>query len=308
MKFGPLAVAVGLILAVPGGPVSAADSSPIVVSSKIDTEGALLGNIVWVLLGDRGLPIENKISLGPTRIVRSAILANQIDLYPEYTGNGAFFFLKESDPEWRDPAKSFEKIRALDRDANGLSWIAPAPADNGWGIAIRKELAEGQNIRTLEDFARYINEGGRIKLAASIEFVDSPAALPAFEQTYGFHLSQHQLLALAGGDTAATIRASAEGTDGVNATMAYGTDGAIASLGLVLLKDTKHAQILYQPAVIVRTPVLEKHPEIAEILTPVFASLTIETLQQLNARIAVNGEDAGTVATAYLASRGFIRR
>ena len=39
-----------------------------------------------------------KMQLGPTNIVRAAILAGQIDLYPEYTGNGAFFFHRESRP------------------------------------------------------------------------------------------------------------------------------------------------------------------------------------------------------------------
>ena len=64
----------------------------IVVASKIDTEGALLGNMIVSLLEAHGLAVENKLQLGPTNIVRAAILAGQIDIYPEYTGNGALFF------------------------------------------------------------------------------------------------------------------------------------------------------------------------------------------------------------------------
>jgi osmoprotectant transport system substrate-binding protein len=56
---------------------------------------------------------------------------------------------------------------------------------------------------------------------------------------------------------------------------------------------------------VVRAEVLEHHPEIAEILDPVFRSLTLETLQKLNARIAVDGEDAKAVAADYLTSHGF---
>jgi osmoprotectant transport system substrate-binding protein len=49
--------------------------------------------------------------------------------------------------------------------------------------------------------------------------------------------------------------------------------------------------------------VLQQHPEIAKLLDPVFASLTLETLQRLNAEIAVDGEDAGAVALSYLKSQ-----
>jgi osmoprotectant transport system substrate-binding protein len=276
----------------------------ITVSSKIDTEGSLLGNLIAVSLTRHGLSVVDKIQLGPTRIVRGAILAGQIDIYPEYTGNGAFFFHLESDPLWRDAAAAAAKVKELDA-ANHLVWLAASPADNTWGIAIRKDFAQANRLVSLDDFAAYLKAGGKVKLAASVEFTDSSAALPAFEAAYGFKFSQSQLLVLAGGDTAATIRAAAEGTDGVNAAMAYGTDGALAALGLVLLTDDRHAQIVYQPAPVVRAEVLERHPEIAGILDPVFRSLTLETLQELNARIAVDGEDAKAVAADYLTSKGF---
>ena len=57
---------------------------------------------------------------------------------------------------------------------------------------------------------------------------------------------------------------------------------------------------------IVREAVLNEYKQIAAVLDPVFASLSLETLQKLNARIAVNGEDAAAVARDYLKSRGFL--
>ena len=100
----------------------------------------------------------------------------------------------------------------------------------------------------MSDLAGYLARGGRIRLAASAEFVESPSALPSFEATYGFRLSGDQLLTLSGGNTAATLRAAAEAMSGVNAAMAYGTDGAIAALGLTALEDDKGAQVVYAPA------------------------------------------------------------
>ena len=276
--------------------VAGAAEGKIVVASKIDTEGALLGSMIASLLEARGLAVENKLQLGPTNIVRAAILAGQIDIYPEYTGNGALFFHLEQDPVWKDWAKGAAKVAALDRENNHLVWLAAAPANNTWTIALRQDVADRHGLKTMGDFAKYLASGGAIKLAASAEFVESPSALPAFEATYGFRLSDAQLLTLSGGNTSATLRAAAEGMSGVNAAMAYGTDGALAALGLTALADDKGAQVVYAPAPVVREGVLQRRPEIATVLDPVFASLTLETLQKLNAEIAVEGEDAGAAA------------
>jgi osmoprotectant transport system substrate-binding protein len=111
------------------------------------------------------------------------------------------------------------------------------------------------------------------------------------------------LLTVSGGNTAATLRAAAEGISGVNAGMAYGTDGELAAFDLIALCDDKGAQIVYAPAPVAREAVLDEYPRIAAALDPVFASLSLENLQKLNARIAVNGEDAAAVARDYLKSR-----
>jgi osmoprotectant transport system substrate-binding protein len=296
-----IAVLLGLS---PGGPARAA--AAIVVASKIDTEGALLGNIIADALQTRGLKVERKIGLGPTNIVRAALLAGQIDLYPEYTGNGAIFFHREGDAVWKNAKAGYAEVRTLDRARNRLVWLAPAPADNTWVIAIRNDLPGFPARQCLDALPAYLAAGHHFKLAASAEFVESPAALPAFEQTYGFHLRADQLLTLSGGNTAATLRAAAEGISGVNAAMAYGTDGAIAALGLVALCDDKGAQVVYEPAPVVREAALQAHPEIAAALDPVFASLTLTTLQQLNAKIAVDGQEADAVARGYLLAHHFL--
>lgn len=75
-------------------------------------------------------------------------------------------------------------------------------------------------------------------------------------KAYGFKLGQDQLLSLAGGDTAVTIKAAAQQTSGVNAAMAYGTDGPVAALGLQTLSDPQGVQPIYAPAPVVRESVL----------------------------------------------------
>ncbi|MDJ1159135.1 ABC transporter substrate-binding protein [Chelatococcus sp. SYSU_G07232] len=299
-----LLAAAGFGLALAAGGAQAADT--IRVGSKIDTEGALLGNMIVLLLQKAGFTVESKVQLGPTKIVRQAILAGELDVYPEYTGNAAFFFSMEDDPAFKNARTAYEKAKTLDMERNKLVWLKPAPANNTWAIALRKDVASQNRLRTLDDFGKWVAGGGKVKLAGSAEFVESAAALPAFQKAYGFKLTSDQLLVLSGGDTAATIKAAAEGTSGVNAAMAYGTDGALAAVGLVVMEDTKGAQVVYEPAPLVRAAVIEKNPAIRDLLEPVFASLTLETLQGLNARIQVEGQDARAVARDYLQAKGFL--
>jgi len=298
-----LALALALVLF--GSAVHA--QTAVRVGSKIDTEGSLLGNLIVQVLEAGGIKTENRLQLGVTKIVRGALVAGEIDLYPEYTGNGAFFFADEKNPAWKDIKAGYERVKALDMEKNKLVWLQPAPANNTWAIAIRRDVATSQKLKSLDDFGRWVTAGGQVKLAASAEFVERPDALPAFQAAYGFKLKQDQLLTLAGGDTAVTIKAAAEQTSGVNAAMAYGTDGPVAALGLVILDDSKGVQPVYAPAAVVRAEVLARQPRIEALLAPVFRSLDGPTLQSLNAQIALEGRDAKKVAETYLKAKGFIK-
>lgn len=278
------------------------------VGSKIDTEGSLLGNIIIQVLEANGIHTTNKLQLGTTKVVRGAITAGEIDIYPEYTGNGAFFFSDDKDPAWKNAQAGFDKVKKLDYDQNKIVWLSPSPANNTWTIAVRQDVASAHNLKSLGDLGKYISSGGDFKLAASAEFIERPDALPAFENAYGFKLSQAQLLSLAGGDTAVTIKAAAEQTSGVSAAMAYGTDGPVAALGLQTLEDPKGVQPIYAPAPVIREAALKAHPNIPDLLKPVFASLDTKTLQGLNAKIAVDGQDAKKVAAKYLQEKGFVKK
>ena len=281
-------------------------SAEVVVGSKIDTEGNLLGNMIKVVLQDAGIEVTDRVGLGATPIVRQAITSGEIDIYPEYTGNAAFFFDEAGSDVWRDFESGYQEAKRLDAEANDIVWLTPAPANNTWAIAVRQDLAAEHGLETMSDFGAHISEGGEIKLAASSEFVNSAAALPAFQEAYGFDMTSDELLILSGGDTAATIRAAAEQTDGTNAAMVYGTDGAISEVGLKVMEDDKSVQPIYAPTPIIREEALNENPQVEELLTPVFQSLDLETLQQLNARIQLGGESAQSVAQDYLRSQGFV--
>ncbi len=284
----------------PAGRRAVAAAGPVVVSSKLDVEGPILGAMIVEALRAGGVPVVDRLALGPTAILRRAILSGAVDLYPEYTGNAAFFFHEDGAAVWKDARAGAARAKALDAAANDLVWLEPAPADNTWVIAVPETVAHARRLCTLADFARWSNEGFGLKLAASAEFVESAAGLPAFEAAYGFHLRATQLLVLSGGETSATIKAAASNISGVDAAMAYATDGALAALAMRALADDAHAQPVYAPAPVVRGATLRVYPAIAGLLAPVFAGLDLATLRRLNERVAVEGEAAEVVAAAYL--------
>lgn len=283
-----------------------AQKGPITIGSKIDTEGTVLCQMTKLVLEANGFRVNDRCSFGPTAVVRKALISGEIDLYPEYTGTAVTQFFPGEKIDARNAAQAYAKAKELDAK-NGIVWLAAAPANNTWAIAVPKALADKEQLKTIADFARYVNAGKPVKLAASQEFVDREDALKAFEKVYGFKLKPEQLLILPGGNTTQTEQAAARGTSGVNAAMAYGTDGGIAALGLVALTDPQGAVAVYQPALTVRKAVADKYPEIARLMNPVFAALNEATLSSLNAQVAVNGKNPADVARDYLKNKGLLK-
>lgn len=283
-----------------------AAQAEVTVSSKIDTEGGVLGQIILQVLDHADIPVRDRIQLGTTPIMREAIIAGEVDIYPEYTGNAAFFFDQAGDVRWQDADAAYQAAKELDEAANDIIWLAPAPANNTWGVALRDDLAQETGIETFSQFGEWVANGGEVRLVASSEFVNSAAALPSFQEAYSFELTSDQLIVLSGGDTAATIRAASQGTSGANAAMVYGTDGAIAFSGLTVLEDDKHVQPVYQPSPIIRAEVLAEYPQIADLLAPAFGGLDLETLQKLNGQVQVEGIPAADVVRDYLTGAGLL--
>lgn len=289
-----------------------AEKGPIIVGSKLDGEGALLGQIILQTLKANGFTVVDKTRTGATKVVRQALIDKQIDVYPEYTGNGATTLhsnVKVDPAVLASATLTYDLAKALDatNSPTPITWLAAAPANNTWAVAVPKAFANAHKLVSLEDLAKYINAGGTFKIAGSQEFFTSAVAFPAFEKAYGFTVKPADEVQVGTGDTALPEKTAAQGTSGVNASMAYGTDGTISALNLVVLTDPKGAQPFYQPAPIFLTSVITKYPVIPSLLDPVFAKLDLATLQSLNKAVAVDGKDSKTVAADWLKSNGFVK-
>ena len=294
---------VAAVLALGASPALAA---AVVVSSKLSSESAMIGQMIRLLLKAHGIESVDRTKIGATPVVRKALLSGEIDLYVEYTGNAGFFFNRTSDPAWKDLERGYALGAQLDYAANRIVWLTPARASNAWALAVRRDLAEANGLRTLSDFGRWVTAGGRVVLACSAEFANA-GTLRSLERTYGFTLRPEQMIVLAGGETSATIGAAAARTNGVNTAMVYGTDGGIVAASLKILEDDRHEQPVYAPVPVIREPVLNAHREIAAIVKPLMESLGTDALQRLNARVQIDGESEQSVAEDYLRAKGLLR-
>ena len=109
---------------------------PITVASKIDTEGALLGNMIMKVLDENGFAVDNRTEFGPTDVVRKAIIAGEIDIYPEYTGNGGFFFSDTPSDVWKDREAGYELVKET----------RPGTEQSGMGCSPRPPTIPGPSL------------------------------------------------------------------------------------------------------------------------------------------------------------------
>ena len=279
---------------------------PIVLRSFVDTEGGILGNMVLLILEENGYNITDKVQFGTPDVHRNALLQDELDIGIDYTGNGQYYAENVDEEVWRDASEGYETIKKYDEENNELIWLAPADANNTEMLAVKKEFAEKNGLETLDDFADYVNDGGEVTLITSQLFAEKELGLLGMEEEYGFNLDSDQIIMLPHGNTAEMISALVQGTDDVNVSLVYGTDGSLPDLNLVVLEDPLSIPPVFEPSVVVRAEVLEKYPDIQKIVEDVFATINLENLQHMNKDVIVDGLSPKDVARDYLTEEGFL--
>ena len=129
-----------------------AQRTPIIVASKPFGESFLLAEMFAQLLESGGIAVERRFGLGATEIAFQALRTEAIDVYPEYTGTGLVALLDQS-PEG-SAEDVFRTVSRAFRDRWGVHWLPPLGFENTYAIAVRRESAEADGLRTLSDLAR----------------------------------------------------------------------------------------------------------------------------------------------------------
>ena len=259
-------------------------SQKIRVGSFMDPEGILMAQLIIQMLHKNGFDV---IDVGSYEDVRKELKDGRLDIYPDYTG---YFLGGDSD--------------ILKYSVS----LKPAPSDSKWAIVIPERLSRTENIKNMSDFAAYINsKKGAIKLICSPDFISDKYALPIFEQTYGFTLEPDHLVIVPSYNFVYMWTQVSSPDNDINASIAYTTSGNPEDYNLVRLEDDRKAEPEFHPAPIVRKEMYGKSTErLNRILTPLFASLTDETLRELESQSGLVGKQStAEVARKYLMENGY---
>lgn len=138
-----------------------------------------------------------------------------------------------------------------------------------------------------------------LKLAAAAEWTQRSDGLPGFQKHYGFEFPEIAVVDLG-------LAYQAVGTGMAHVGVGDATEGRIAQYDLVVLEDDKRFFPAYNPAPLVRAEILERHPEIADIMRELSSGLDLEALTLLNKEVAVSGLMPERAAKNYLLAQELI--
>lgn len=268
---------------------------PITVASKDFTESFILGEMYAILLENAGFTVERKINLGGTPVVQQALLNEEVDLYPEYTGTGLLTVLQL--PMMTDPEEVYTTVRAAYEEQFNLTWLAPAPMNNTQALAMTRARAEELGITTISEMAA---QADQLVIAGPPEFSEREDGLPGLQRVYGDFTPLEVLPVDAGLRYQALLNGDAD------VVVAFGTDGEIAANDLVLLADDQGLWPPYQVAPVVRQAVLDANPAIADLLNQLAPFLTDEVMQGLNYEVSGNQREPADVAQEFLVAQGLV--
>lgn len=259
------------------------------VASKNFSEQYILGEIVAQHLEHRlGGHVSRRFGLGGTLLAHQALLAGDIDVYPEYTGTALTAVLK--DKPVNDPALALATVRRGYAPL-GLEWLDSLGFENTFAMAVRREDAHSA---TLSAAAREHSW----KLGAGYEFIRREDGLPGLRQTYGLQLSGAPKTM----DLGLLYQALAKHQ--VDMVAGNSTDGLLAVLPLTVLEDDRRYFPPYECALVLRAAAARRFPALRPALAELSGKISSDTMRRLNYELDGKHRPAREIARDFLRSVG----
>lgn len=132
------------------------------MGSKIFGEQYILLQIYSMLIkGNTDLTVETKTGLGGTKICFDALINNQIDLYPEYTGTGLLVILQPENKLVQqmigDKEMVYDYVQKEFMNRYKIKWLRPIGFNNAYALMMRRKQAEKLKIQTISQLKMYID-------------------------------------------------------------------------------------------------------------------------------------------------------
>jgi osmoprotectant transport system substrate-binding protein len=270
----------------------------VVVGSKDFTESIVLSKIVKQMILANGGTVVDKTNIKGSATTREAMLSGDIDMYWEYTGTAWLVYQKQTDVNI-SPKDLYKKVVAGDKK-NKVTWGPMTSFNDTYAWAITKANASKYGIKTYSDLVKKLPAGSA--WCVESEFQSRPDGWAGFKTKYGISDSNITTKVL---DTGAIYQATKDGQCMVGEVFA--TDGRIGALGLMVPAEDISYFPPYNAALTMPDAVAKKYPQLVKALAPIAAKISNATMQNLNARVDVLGEDADTVAKSFLSASGLVK-
>lgn len=260
------------------------------VGSKNFTEQLVLGEIVAQHLENRlHGHVSRRLDLGGTLLTQQAMIAGDIDVYPEYTGTALTAVLKEK--PMKDPAQVLAAVRAGYAQWH-LEWLNPLGFENTFAMVVR---AESGAPKTISEAAKE----RAWRLGVGYEFAHREDGLPGLIQTYGLRVAGVKTMDLGLIYQALTKRQ-------VDMVAGNSTDGMLSVLPVTVLKDDRHYFPPYECALVVREAAEREFHALRPALMELSGRITSDTMRRLNYELDGKHRPAREIARDFLRSTGLM--
>lgn len=257
------------------------------IGSKNFTENLIVSEVYALALEDKGYKVERVPNIASS-IIHTALVNSEIDLYPEYTGTGLLAILKKD--LLTDPQQVYDTVKLEYLKQFNLVWLNYSSANDGQGLVIRTDVANKLGIKTISDLQKQANE---IRFASQGEFDKREDGIPGLEKTYGKFTWKSSRVYDNG------LKYEVLASNEADLAPASTTEGQLTKPQFTLLIDDKHVWPPYNLAPVIKKSVLDAHPDIADILNNVSASLDTTKITKLNAEVDVEKKEYEEVAKQY---------
>ena len=264
----------------------------LVVGSKNFTEQEILGEIAAQQLERRlGALVTRKLDIGGTLLAHEALVAGEVDLYPEYTGTALTAVLKL--PVATDPKAVFETVAKEYRGRFRLVWLPPLGFDDTFAMVIRGADARASGIETLSQAAKRKRPWA---LGVGYEFLQRPDGLSGLQKTYTLPLEGTPTSM----DLGLLYAALEQGQ--VDLVAGNSTDGLLSERDFKVLQDDKQYFPPYEAAFVVREALFSREPRARAVLEELSGTLTTAAIRKLNNLVVGKHRRPADVAKEFLDS------
>jgi len=290
-------LAAGLIAVLMLGLIGcSSEEKKVVVASKPHSEQYILAEMISLLIETHtDIAVEKKLGIGGgTSNIQPAMLKGEIDIYPEYSGTGWLFVLKQD--LVNDPQVLYEKTKEMYQTEYNIEWLDLYGFNNTYALAIRSSIAEELGIESYSDLGK---KGKDLVFGAEYDFYEREDGFPALSDLYGFDFKDKKELDIG-------LKYAAIGSGEVDVINAFSTDGLLAEYDLKVLVDDQFYFPSYQATTLVRGETLEAYPELKAVLNKLAGQISDAEMIQMNYDVEKNNMDPVQVAKDFLEAKGLL--